>query len=840
MPSHLTRSIFRRLLANEPIVHRGCLRRRYHSSIVTVRSPLQLATIRGGSQAKWYAQRRHFFNFNVFGKKHEKQEATLDPGIEKMMELAKRQRMRARMPKIEDVSAALRQFFAAKEKQQQPMTDTQAQLVLLSLRHLLSTVDMSTDENASRVHDLDGATLATAARVVFRTQTVAEAHRDLAQVIYQRLSLLNDANRSFGLKAYVAMLCLVGSTARAHELVIQAEQEAGVGSETTGPHDLPFPDELADAEAPQRPTNSPCSHFLLRDMWRTVLEGYVKEKNDPLVKDTLAHLESRGYDGSRRVCATMIGHSLGRNDVDAMKHWWRRFRELTYSESYSNEAKDGELLQNILRWCLAKPELQTGHDIVKEAMTNNPSKPVWDAIFVWAAGTGKGVDEINRMIGIMEKMNEAISDERAWRLPDNGTINGLVDFAVSVRDPYMAERFITLGRERDIEPDARTFALQMDYRLTVGDVDGALIAYKALAEHRDTKYSEDIFTDDEIIINRLIVAMCRNQRHDFETIMNVTMDLADRKTRFDSETVSELALLHLRRDEHDDATDLLNTHAFQFSSGERAQVREAIINFALSPETPTSRAWDSYGIINEVFDETAREQRTQLMISFFERERADMGVRIFQQMRMHSRSDTIPTDDTYKSALISLAKLRDLESVEIIHNLLKLDFNITLTTYLRNALIIAYTACDRGRKALGFWDEIVASKEGPSYNSIHVALRACEKSPFGDIRAKELWDLLRRRNVELDQSLWASYGAALAGNGDVDTAITTIEDAEANGEVEVDAFLLGSIFAGAAGQVKQLEVELWAKENYPSPWAELEKLGVDTDVNEMRTFKIDR
>ena len=228
------------------------------------------------------------------------------------------------------------------------------------------------------------------------------------------------------------------------------------------------------------------------------------------------------------------------------------------------------------------------------------------------------------------------------------------------------------------------------------------------------------------------------------------------------------------------------------------------------------------------------------MTAFFTRERADMGVRIFQNMRMHSRADTIPTVDTYVAAFLGLAKLRDLESLEVIHNLLKLDYNITPTTYLYNALIIAYTACGKARKALGFWDDIVASREGPSYNSIHIALRACEKSPFGDLKAKDLWSLLRRRNVELDHNLWCSYVGALAGNGDIDMAITAVEEAEGKGELEVDAFLLGSLFEGAPGVVKKSEVESWARDRYPEAWAKLETFGHDVDEAETKHFKIDR
>ena len=416
------------------------------------------------------------------------------------------------------------------------------------------------------------------------------------------------------------------------------------------------------------------------------------------------------------------------------------------------------------------------------------------------------------MIDVMGKSNESIANKEEWRRADIVTINALVEFAISQNDPYMAERFITMGRERGIEPDARTYILQMDYRLSVGDVDGALVAYT----HRQ---AHDLDTDEDFpAINRLLVALCTSQRHDFDTIMNVAADLSDRRARFEPLTVSSLSILHLNRDELHDVIDLLNTHAFSFSSTDRDMVRQALTDYALLPTTDTTRAWDAYTILRSIFDETPREPRTQLLRNFLSRDRPDMAVNIFNHMRAHSRADTMPTIDTYVSAFLGCAKLRDLESLEVIHNQLKLDYNVTPTTYVRNALVVAYTACEKPRRALDFWDEIVSSREGPTYDSIHIALRACEKAPFGDLKAQEIWARLRKNNVELDQGMWASYIAALAGNGDNELAIGTLEKAVEMGELEVDVLLLGSLLNAAPGQVKQAEIEAFARERFEDVW----------------------
>ncbi|KAK3708983.1 hypothetical protein LTR37_011147 [Vermiconidia calcicola] len=836
MPSHLSRLVFRRLLANEPILYRGCVRRRQYSSVVRASKSLRPALTYDGVQDLPVQQARSFFNLNIFAKKDERKEADMDPGIDKMMELAKRQRMSARMPPIEDVVLAITQFVTAKRRHKKAMKDTQAQYVLQSLRYYFKAVKEKQDQGEALPHLLGPAELRKTAKVLMlEGEPLSAAHTELAALLYEETHAPGQPRLlKTVMLAYVKILSLTGSTSQAQKLVLQWERDNAASESSSSQiedveadsSDLAEQDEMLDHVLD--PTS-------LR-AWSIVLQGFALEGNDAEVQNTLARtIESSAI--SPRVAKIMLEYSLRRDDPAGVRHWWDTYRERAMkipSTDIHSATRMGHQLHQVLKWCLARNNLDTGHAIVKEVMTTNPSKPLWDAIFMWAAGTKRSVDEIDRMMAVMEKSNETILDTAQWRTPDVATINGLVEHAISNNDPYMAERFIALGRDRNIEPDAQTYVLQMDYRLSVGDVDGALIAYKNL-QSMDLSSNEDAKT-----VNRLVVALCKSQRHDSDTIMNVAGDLSDRRLRFEPDTVSALSLLHLSRDEEHDVVDLLNTHAFHYASGEREQVRSTLVNFCLDPSTSTSQAWQAYNTIRSIFDETPRDVRTELMTSFFTRERTDMGVRVFQNMRMHTRADTIPTVDTYVACFMGLAKLRDLESVEVVHNLLKLDYNITPTTYLRNSLIVAYTACGKGRKAMGFWDDIVASKEGPSYNSIHVALRSCEKSPFGDWRAKDLWQLLRRRNVELDQALWSSYVAALAGNGDNDLAIGTVEEAEAKGELEVDSFLLGSLFAGAGGQVKQTEIEAWGREKYPVQWAELEKFGEDSDEVGMRTFRIDR
>lgn len=845
LPSHLTRHVFRRLLANKPIVHPGCLRRQAYGSAFCVQTASKPGRSLSGRVVMSKAQRRNFLNFNFFKRKEEgSKEADMDPGTEKMMELAKRQRMRARMPPVEEVAEALTSFFQTKRDKRQSITDTQAQLALQSLRYYIAACKESQEKEEAPKFDLSTAMLGLAADTLLQyahVDALSAPHVELAQLLYETLAPSEDkAAFASSVYACICILSLTSSAEQARQLAFRHEESfAAITTKNIRPprarKDIAGGHSQLDAKDGQVQQRTA---GVTGGVWAAILRGFARENNAAEVHRTLSLIDERGFGNLAPIAGIMLDFCMELNDLAGVKQWWTSYRKVASQYPKTNDLEMypdyAQNLDKVLKWCLVQNEMEFGHAVVKDVMTTNPRKPVWDAIFVWAAGTKKSVDEIDRMMSVMEASNESFSDRSKWRVPDITTINGLVELAVSRNDPYMAERFIALGRDRSIEPDARTYVLQMEYRLRVEDVDGALIAYKNL-QAMDVSANEDVSA-----VNRLIVALCNTKRHDFDTIMNVTADLSDRRVRFDPGTVSTLALLHLNRDEHADVHDLLNTHAYHYSSAERESIRNAIIAFTVDPNTPVSRAWSGYSIIHSIFDETPRDQRTELMTAFFNRERADMGVRIFQNMRMHSRTDTIPTVDTYVAAFLGLAKLRDLESLEVIHNLLKLDYNITATTYLYNALIIAYTACGKARKALGFWDDIVASREGPSYNSIHIALRACEKSPFGDLKAKDVWSLLRRRTVELDHNMWCSYAGALSGNGDVDMAINTIEEAEGKSEVDIDAFLLGSLYEGAPGPTKKDEVESWARDRYSDEWAKLEAFGHELDEAGMKHFKIDR
>jgi hypothetical protein len=767
-------------------------------------------------------------------------EANYEPGIEKMMEYAKRERLQARLPPVEDVAHAIKLFISSRGKKIKTIEDTQAQLILQSLRYCLKAQKAQTDDenHAAAQTNLQSADLMKLAKAMrLEPRQLSQANLDLAKLLYEELSApgVPAKHAKYGLLAYIASLTWSGRSHEARELLLSNLPSSAPEMPETASQETNVHNEIKEADAEEGFTEGQRAIA-----WKMIMFGFSRERNETELLRTFTNMEEHGVQRTVGTMIALVKFYIMKQEPSAVKQWWsechRSFTSISDPVEGQHERYE-KTVSELLTWCLSSGNLELGHGIVKDVMSSNPRKPIWDAVLVWGAGTKKSVEEVNRMLDVMEKSNDSIPNESEWRLPDSATLNALVRYAISKNDPYMAERFIALGRERGIETDAETFVLQIDYRLRVNDVDGALVAYKHLQ-------AQDLSTNNDVqAVNRLIVALCTSQRHDFETIMSVVADLSDREASFEAMTVSTLSVLHLNRDEIHDVIDLLNTHSFGYSSAERASIRQSLVDYTLDARTTTTRAWDTYTILRSIFDEMPREQRTQIMLAFFAppHARPDMAVNVFNHMRHHSRADTMPDNDTYISAFLGCARLADLESLEVVHNQLKLDYNVSQTTQCRNALLKAYTLCDKPRAALDFWDEIVASREGPTYNSIHIALRACEKSPFGDVKAQQIWARLRRNNVELDRDMWASYIGALAGNGDFELARSTLEQAEADGEVEVDTFVLGSLLDASPGQSKQAEVEGWAEERYPEVWRELrDEVGWEVDEGRMKRVRIER
>ncbi len=508
--------------------------------------------------------------------------------------------------------------------------------------------------------------------------------------------------------------------------------------------------------------------------WGSVLNGMLKEGFEEQLEKTLEIMQNFGLPFDAKIHQQIVMYHAQTNlDMDLTKRWYERPISGKKRPTRHTDAA-------VLRLCVQKGELEWGKDIFKKMMERNPDDRMsWDIILLWAAAKGKGVDEIGRMIDVLVERNKKKRDE----YPEIDTINSLMEYANMRDDPYTAERYISLGQKYGLQPNTQTYLLQLDYRIKVRDLSGAMAIYTRLREEGS---AED---EDVPQINNLIVALCTNQSKNYNTIMTLVEDLSERKAHFKSETVGALSRLHLQRRETDDLLDLLNTYAFHYGLAQRLSIRDVLLTYIIDPNSPMANVWTVYNILRQVFTETDVSTRTQIMQAFFARSRADMATHVFSHMRQSQIPTLRPTIDTYCVCLTGIGRASDLESLETVHNMLNLDSNIEPDTKMRNALMLAYTGCNEPDRAKQLWDDIVESREGPSYSSIIIALQACEKAPFGERTAREIWQRLTRGEVEVTREVYAAFVGALAGHGLFGECVKMLEKAEQEGMGGVDALM---------------------------------------------------
>lgn len=722
MRSHLTRQVFRRILQTELLgpVHAACpnrtielhqARRHGHGSI-RIRAPSHRRTLFGLSRKPdpWL------------------QEPDLHPGLETMLELTSQSALKDRPPPADQLAAAFREFFLTKLKNKEMVQEIQAFHALRTFRYL-QEMNQEQEGFGLTLKDLRTA-LST---LVLLPEDDLSTHNQFARALFEEILKRGDGKKDADdinpvkpeMAWYVRILCESGDALEARDLL----------------------------------ERSSVRNNAWRKMWSWVLKGLAKKGDDEELQRTLFKMKSYGTLYNMRAQAVMVEYYALKDDVDQTKYWF----------AYDVDGRippTPHTMEVVLQFCIRKNELEWGlavlqsflrTDLNKKLLDSyeNPRKRIWDGVFQWAAAMGKGVDQIDRMMRVMVRENEADETVR----PDIDTINGLIKLANSRNKAYEAERYVVLAEKWGLVPNAMTYVLQLDYRLNVEDIDGALVTYNKL-QGEDVRDGVDI-----PVVNKLVRALCTSKHIGQDTVLTVLDDLNERKARLEPETVSVLCVWNLQRDELREIISLIKDHTWHYSMDQRGVVSDTFIRFITDRANPTGIAWDAYTILCHAFDEISVASRIDLMNEFFARGRSDMASHVFGHMRQHQLAADRPTAEAYTACFEGIARAADAEALEMVHNMLKLDGAIEPDTRLYNALMLAYAACDMPERALEYWHDIGASREGPTYNSICIALRACEASWNGVAAARNIWARLKSMKIEVTREVFAAYVAVLAAHG---------------------------------------------------------------------------
>ena len=666
------------------------------------------------------------------------------------MELNNRLGMEARTPPARQLAQAFVDLFRSKQRAELALEDIQAQYALETFRHLQVTY---TEVSNFGVTSEELRMALSVLKIAGQNKSYQyKAHNELAKAIFEELKKRREANRdeqeppvsfSYDLLSFIHIMARFNDALYARDLVEKYWED--------------------------------CLKHAKVSPWPRILRGLIRENRFEEVQKTIDIMQKYDipFDPNIHEAITKFYAVLQAN-MEMTKKW------------YQHPIADGKMPTNhtmatVLKLCISQNELDWGDPICKSLLEKTREEKVpWNVIFQWSAAKGKSVDEIEKMMEVMVRRQE----EKGLKLSLGiETINGLIELANSKNDPYTAERYVALGQKWGFAPNVRTYLLQLDYRIKVGDLGGARAAYARL------QGEVSVDSEDLPLVNKLLVALCAEKDQNYDAIMGLVEDLGERKARFEPGTIAALSLLHLKRGEMEDLVDLLNTHAFHYGLDKRAMISGVLMSHILDLTTPTPRAWETYNILRQTFSEIDVPTRTSLMQHFFALERSDMATHVFGHMRQQQIKSLRPTNSTYVACLSGIAKAGDLESLEIVHNMIKLDSEIEPNTQLYNALMLAYMGCGEPSTAKGFWEDIVHSREGPSYNSIQIALMACEKVPFGERVARDIWSRLKRFEIEVTREIYAAYVGSFAGHNLFGECVKLINDAEKDAGYKPDALL---------------------------------------------------
>ncbi|KAI0202067.1 complex I intermediate-associated protein [Astrocystis sublimbata] len=746
-------------------------------------------------------------------------EIEAEPGYEQLLSYQVAQNDYLRPPSIPDLVKAWRDFFGYKSKHNRVVNSTQALCALRVLEYLVRPENIA--PVTLSLHDLHGSMKC----LEKPPRDDPEFHLELSKSLYteirrrelniepgrlQNVTLdpraLANQGQSKYLHSYLVALSQYGKALEAKDIFLQ---------------NLPAPGQLLT------PTEFPPRRRLL-----PILHGLAKEGQEQALREVVRESVKAGVPYDVSIHGVMTTYFAQRDNFEETKFWWHRpIRHGTHpapSTYYS-----------VLQFALRNGQKEWAMEIYKEllAMIENgtlaETKSCWDVSFQFAyLLLGRGIDQIEHMLNIALDRTKDIPKSQ----PNIGSINSLLRCAIDQDDPYMAERFTSLSKKMGFEPDMHTLILQLEYRLRAKDNDGAYATFQSL---RDLEIDSN---DREVaVLNKLIRHLCVSVRPDYQKILDATSYLEQRHVTLEPETVVSICMAFMKNDETYEVIDTLSLHTAHYSIAERQMVRHSFVEYCLDIKNSTARVWDSYALLRQFFPELENGDRVAIMDAFFDRRRPDMACQVFGHMRSHNNISHRPTLDTYVRCLEGIGRCPDMDSLRMIHNMAKMDATIQLDTQLQNAFMIGYIACDEPHRALDFWKEINTSPQGPTYATLEIMFRAYQALSNGDVSGQELWEKMKKLDVEVPEHVYSAYLAMLAAHSHLSEVKQFLDDSDSVIGKRPDFLTFAYAYNALPAQKMKEDFESWAQHEYPPLWKSLtQKHRRKKDENGRSQFKISR
>ncbi|KAJ5234448.1 uncharacterized protein N7469_003616 [Penicillium citrinum] len=779
MQSHLSRRIIRAIINNEPLRFSRCRRTQLLHTISPARVRPTLPNLNN-------VTRRNLFAFNISALEGGgPQVLASEKGLKPMVDLKRSLEDRSRAPPNFTLARAFQLFFSTRVETPGSINLFQARLLSITWKHMKAQQEELTDKEWDSVFSIES--LERMLFVLSEVDCLPEA-RDTVLKIARFAYLELCADHGFGpntisrpaLLIYINLLSMNGNPEEARQVIIN------FGGQLRGAKPSP---------------------------WLTVLKGFAMKDDRRQLRKITQELDQHGVKFDQSSHEELI-EILVNNDLF-------KAAQTVYECPIAGHAEPSITAKiAVIKSAILNKEVQWATPIF-ESLPHGPTTETAGISLLWEASRGSNASVLAEKVKSWSAKNAQIKE--AITVAD---FNALIEYAVAIQDPQLAIELEALAEEWDVFPNEQTYMLQLESATSSKDVKRSL---KLLESQVDPNV---LASDNLPLANRLITMLCASKQSDalFERISALLDPLFQDNVRLEPQTVTALTRMLLYRHDFGAVSELLRPRLGTFDSEGKSLVRAALVEFIMDPSQKDDHVWTIYELFKMAFPETGVSTRTELMCSFFNRNRSDLAALVFGHMRQAEDPTRRPKPDTYARCLQGIARAADATNLELVHNMLKLDLEVELNTRILNGLMLAYAECEMPEKSMEIFRQILQSDEGPSHKTLAIFFKACEGHNDGTYEATKMLNKIKKLDIEIDRRLYSSFLEALAAQGEFELGTEAIDNMESEIGVPPTSTTIGLFYNASPAQFWKDKVEAWARKKYPDLWAHLSKTKrVDSD-----------
>ncbi|CAI7629830.1 unnamed protein product [Penicillium manginii] len=702
-----------------------------------------------------------------------------EKGLKPMVDLKRSLEDRSRAPPNFTLARAFQLFFSTRVETPGSINLFQARLLSITWKHMKAQQNELDEKEWDKVFSIES--LERMLFVLSESECLPEA-RDTMLKIARFAYLELCADHGFGpntisrpaLLLYINLLSVNGKPEEARQVIIN------FGGQFRGAKPSP---------------------------WLTVLKGFAMKDDRPQLRKVTQELDQYGVKFDQDSQEELINLLAAQGLFSAAQTVFEC--PLAGNGEPSVVAKIA-----VVKSAIIHSELEWARPIF-QSLPQGPTPETAGITLLWEAAQGSNATALAKKISSWTSKNPQIKEAIT-----TSDLNALIEYANAVQNPQLVIDLEEQAEKWGIMPNEQTCLLQLESAINSNNVQRTLNILESTVD------PSTLASDNLPLANRLIIMLCASKQSGalFERISALLDPLFQDDVRLDPQTVTALTRMLLHRRDFGAVSELLRPRLGTFDSEGKSLVRNALIDYIMDRNQKDDNAWTIYELFKVAFPETGVSTRTELMGSFFDRNRSDLAALVFGHMRQAEDLSRRPKPDTYARCLQGIARAADHKNLELVHNMLKLDVEVELNTRILNGLMLAYAACEIPEKSMEIFRQILQSDEGPSHKTLAIFFKACESHADGTHEAMKMLKKIKKLDIEIDRRLYSSYIEALAAQCDFDLATEAIDNMEAEIGLAPTSTTIGLFYNASPSQFAKDKIEKWAGEKYPDLWAHLSKI----------------